>query len=30
MRVLIAEDELKMASLLRRGLLEDGHTLLEG
>ena len=25
MRVLIVEDELKMASLLRRGLLEDGH-----
>ena len=25
MRVLIVEDELKMASLLRRGLVEDGH-----
>jgi two-component system, OmpR family, response regulator len=25
MRVLIVEDELKMASLVRRGLLEEGH-----
>jgi two-component system, OmpR family, response regulator len=25
MRVLIVEDEVKMASLLRRGLLEEGH-----
>ncbi|MGZ4337725.1 MAG: response regulator, partial [Gaiellaceae bacterium] len=25
MRVLIVEDELKMASLLRRGLVEEGH-----
>ncbi len=25
MRVLIVEDELKMASLVRRGLAEEGH-----
>ena len=25
MRILVVEDELKMASLLRRGLVEEGH-----
>jgi two-component system OmpR family response regulator len=26
MRILVAEDDLRMASMLRRGLAEDGHT----